>query len=358
MKKSVIAAAFAGIMFLSGCSGVSQDEYNSLIEENSKLKESSSSLESTSSETSTSETSNDTNSNNKELEEKFNTKCKNIVEQMFSLYNTLDYSIELTEPSVDYQNDNDCLSKIYVLKVNGNNEDQRFLMAFLDINSTDEYEYFQSAKKIINFVDENVLEICGRDQYMISINSTENGYTDISIYNKSSDVNIIYGNRAIQSAYSDRLKSMELFKDCDEQISLPGLIKFEDLPQDCVSYDITCEYKGKTLTHKWYKLDNGKDNHNYVTYIDDGTYDDMTDEELIFYAYISLFDEQNELNRYGNNFYFAYKSGENLACSITYYVSSAFSDLSSCRWIGEYERLNSHDYNIELLNILTGKAEE
>ncbi len=53
MKKSVMAAALAGVMLLSGCSGVSQDEYNSLLEENSKLKESSSS-ESTSSETSTS----------------------------------------------------------------------------------------------------------------------------------------------------------------------------------------------------------------------------------------------------------------------------------------------------------------
>lgn len=54
MKKSVLAAAIAGVMLLSGCSGVSQDEYNSLLEENSKLKESSSSSESTSSETSTS----------------------------------------------------------------------------------------------------------------------------------------------------------------------------------------------------------------------------------------------------------------------------------------------------------------
>lgn len=66
MKKLVLAAALAGIMLLSGCSGVSQDEYNSLLEENSKLKESSSSSESASSETSTSEasTSSSTESSN------------------------------------------------------------------------------------------------------------------------------------------------------------------------------------------------------------------------------------------------------------------------------------------------------
>lgn len=55
MKKSVLAA-LAAVMLLSGCSGVSQDEYNSLLEENSKLKESSRS-ENTSSEISTIETS-------------------------------------------------------------------------------------------------------------------------------------------------------------------------------------------------------------------------------------------------------------------------------------------------------------
>lgn len=44
MKKTVMAAVIAVVMLLSGCSGVSQDEYNSLLEENSKLKESNSSI--------------------------------------------------------------------------------------------------------------------------------------------------------------------------------------------------------------------------------------------------------------------------------------------------------------------------
>jgi len=37
MKKMVLAAALAGAMLLSGCSGVSQDEDNSLSKENSRL---------------------------------------------------------------------------------------------------------------------------------------------------------------------------------------------------------------------------------------------------------------------------------------------------------------------------------
>ncbi len=37
MRKSVFACALAAVMLLSGCSGVSQDEFNSLLEENSQL---------------------------------------------------------------------------------------------------------------------------------------------------------------------------------------------------------------------------------------------------------------------------------------------------------------------------------
>ncbi len=54
MRKSVLAAALAAVMLLSGCSGVSQEEYNSLLEENSILKESSSSSPSANSSSTTS----------------------------------------------------------------------------------------------------------------------------------------------------------------------------------------------------------------------------------------------------------------------------------------------------------------
>lgn len=44
MKKSVIAAVLAAVMLLSGCSGVSEESYNSVVAENSQLKEENSEL--------------------------------------------------------------------------------------------------------------------------------------------------------------------------------------------------------------------------------------------------------------------------------------------------------------------------
>ncbi len=49
MKKSVLAGMLAAVMLLSGCSGVSQDEYNSLLEEKARLETENSSLQSTNS---------------------------------------------------------------------------------------------------------------------------------------------------------------------------------------------------------------------------------------------------------------------------------------------------------------------
>lgn len=65
MKKLVMAAALAGVVLLSGCSGVSQDEYNSLVEENSRLQSENTSLQNNSSE----KTSNEENSTSKEDDE-------------------------------------------------------------------------------------------------------------------------------------------------------------------------------------------------------------------------------------------------------------------------------------------------
>lgn len=61
MKKSIIAAALAGVVLLSGCSNVSEESYNSVVAENEKLKSENTSLQaqysdSTSNSTSNSET--------------------------------------------------------------------------------------------------------------------------------------------------------------------------------------------------------------------------------------------------------------------------------------------------------------
>lgn len=46
MKKSILTAILAGVMLLSGCSGVSEESYNSVVAENTKLQSEKSSLES------------------------------------------------------------------------------------------------------------------------------------------------------------------------------------------------------------------------------------------------------------------------------------------------------------------------
>jgi len=82
MKKSVLAAALAGVMLLSGCSGVSQDEYNSLLEEKTKLETENSSLKSDNSklesESSTLKSENESlQAENSELQDKINEKEPN-----------------------------------------------------------------------------------------------------------------------------------------------------------------------------------------------------------------------------------------------------------------------------------------
>lgn len=351
MKKSVMAAALAGVMLLSGCSGVSQESSSSAIGENSSVQTDNGSS-STVTSSSANETSEGDTSDNKELEQKFDEKCEQLIEHFSSVMPNTQFN----EPSVQYENSDICVSKLYVLK-NDDYEDDRILMAFLDIYTDDEYEFFQTTKGFISFVEENVLEISGRNQFMISINPELDGASSISISCDDNGSSIIYADRSTRSAYSERLKSLDLLKECDEQLSLPGLVKFDDLPKNCISYDITCEYQGKTLTHKWYKLDDGKDDHNYVTYIDDGTYDDMTDEELLCYAYSALFDDQNELGTFSNKFYFTYKSGEEMVCSIYFYPSEFLRENTSCHWLGKYEHLNSNTLNIKLLNTLKGQTE-
>lgn len=46
MKKSILTAILAGVMLLSGCSGVSEESYNSVVAENERLKSENNSLKS------------------------------------------------------------------------------------------------------------------------------------------------------------------------------------------------------------------------------------------------------------------------------------------------------------------------
>ena len=283
----------------------------------------------------------------------FEKKCNDIMDLFLAYSQSSDFDVKLTAPNVNYQDDEHSLSKIYVASDTSDSEEDRVLIGFLDIYSEDEYQYFQILKRYIEFISENAIDISGGEQYFVYVNATSVGNMDIGINCNTYGASISYGDRHIKAAYSNRLKNMELFKDSDETIALMGLMKFEDLPKDTVSYDITAAYNDKAITHKWYSLDNGDDKV-FVTYIDDGTYANITDDELLYYAYNAVVDKQNELKSW-NYFYFAYKSGEPIGY-ISYYnaYTSQYSS-AYASWYGEYEHLNSAPANEYYLNQLNGQ---
>ncbi|MBE6890032.1 MAG: hypothetical protein E7485_08480 [Ruminococcaceae bacterium] len=327
MRKSILAMVLAAVLCFSGCSGNSS---------------------------SGGETSITQHVNREELKVGFEKKCDTLVNSFMTSSQSTDFDVKLTVPRVNYEDDAYSLSKIYVVSATGNDEDERALISFLDIYCEDEYQYFQTLKRYIEFISENAIDISGREQYIISVNATESGIVDIGITCSSYGASIVYGDRSIKSAYSSRLKNMELFKDSSESIAIRGLIKFEDLPSDVVSYDITVMYNDKAITHKWYSLDNDGDKV-FVTYIDDGTYDNLTDDELLYYAYSAVHDKQNELESL-NEFCFAHKSGE-LVGNISYFNHS-FGNVAYAHWSGQYEHLNSDPLNQSLLSELNGEKAE
>lgn len=284
----------------------------------------------------------------------FEKKCNDIMDLFLAYSQSSDFDVKLTAPNVNYQDDEHSLSKIYVASDTSDSEEDRVLIGFLDIYSEVEYQYFQILKRYIEFISENAIDISGGEQYFIYVNATSVGNMDIGINCNTYGASISYGDRHIKAAYSNRLKNMELFEDSNETIALTGLIKFEDLPNGTVSYDITAAYNNdKVIAHKWYSLDNGSDKV-FVTYIDDGTYANITDDELLYYAYNAVVDKQNELKSW-NYFYFAYKSGEPIGY-ISYYnaYTSQYSS-AYASWYGEYEHLNSAPANEYYLNQLNGE---
>lgn len=91
MKKQFIAAALAGTLLLSGCSGVSQESYNSVVAENEQLKSENSSLKSAN--TSLSE-------QNKENESFIETQKQEISDLNKKIQQQNDKSMETSEPIV------------------------------------------------------------------------------------------------------------------------------------------------------------------------------------------------------------------------------------------------------------------
>lgn len=321
MRKSIFIMVLAAILCFSGCSGnLSSGGETSITQP----------------------------TNTEELKTAFDKKCDTIANSFVASFQSTSFDVKITVPSVSYEDDAYSLSKIYVVSATGNGEDERALISFLDIYCEDEYQYFQTLKRYIEFISANAIDISGREQYIVNVNATDLGIVDIGITCDSYGVDIVYGDRHIKSAYSNRLKNMELLKDSSESIALRGLIKFEDLPSDVVPYDITVMCDDKAITHKWYSLDNDGDRV-FVTYIDDGAYDNITDDEFLYYAYSAVLDKQNELET-SNDFCFAYKSGE-LVGEISYYNYS-FGSSAYAYWGSPYEYLNSDPLNEQYLNHL------
>lgn len=344
MKKAILSAVLAAVLLVSGCSDVSQVSTN---ENSSDIENNLSTVEN-----------NATQTGNKEREQLFNDKCEQITKAFSdSIVNASDEVVQFNLSSIQYEVGNEYLSKLYTVK-GGKNNNYRCAFGFIDIYTTDEYEYFQIVKGFISFVNENALDLCGSNNFSIEVNGKVNGAGDIGVVYEKDYSSITYANRNIRSAYSERLKSIEILKDSREELTTLGLVNYEDVSKLYEPYEVSCEFQGKTLTHKWYKIEDDKDDSVFVTYIDDGTYDDMSDDELVFYAYsASTSPSHNIKNGSDVTAYFAYKSKPDIACSLHLNSSPILREYSYCSWSGDYERLNSNTYNKQFEMILKGKTD-
>lgn len=318
MKKVILALCLFTCALISGCSSASQNSVSTTSDDEATAPQS---------------------------EEDFYQKCANDVQALKLSMSSSGYDIKVKEPDVQYEGDSP--NKIYVLEADGADNKDRILVGYMDIYYDDEYKYFLSAKNFINYIKGNAIEISGSDQYWITINKGENGLSDIFLSHTENQNSIIYRDRSIRSAYSERFKSIDGFADYNESLALPGLLLFDDLPGNIQTFDVTVRYNNKDVTHKWYKVENGEHDINFVTYIDDGTYENVSDDELVYYAYNAIYDSELELSEYSfYDFYLANKSGE---VQFSLFYSPRYGDLSYAYWLNEYEQLNSNQLNKSLL---------
>lgn len=323
MKKTIFALCLCTCVLLSGCSSVLQSDISA--------------------------TSSGDEATTPQDEEDFYQKCDNDIQAFKQSMSGSGYDVKVKEPDVQYESEN--LNKIYVLEADGADSKDRILVGYMDIYYDDEYKYFLSAKDFINYIKENAIEISGSDQYLIAINKEENGLSDISLSHTENQNSIIYRDRNTRSAYSERFKSIDGFADYNESLTLPGLLLFDDLPGSTQVFDVTARYNDKDLTHKWYKVENGEHDINFVSYIDDGTYEDISDDELVYYAYNAIYDSGLELSEYSfYDFYLANKAGE---VQFSLFYSPRHGNLSYAHWLNQYEQMNSNQLNKSLLEELT-----
>lgn len=296
-------------------------------------------------------------------EENFDLKCKRVFEQL-SQNNSDFFKPEFDEASIQYQKGEIYLSKIYNLTPVDLNSGDKIgdvaAVAFLNVYSESEDEIFQTAIDFITFVEEKAPEISESSDFSVYIFFNDSERFDINITGGANDFGIVYSDKNVRSAYSEKFKAVPRFENCAEGVAFSGIIKYDAVSELYAPFDFSCDYEGKTLSHKWYKAEAPDGGFFFVTYIDDGSYDDMSDEELIYYAYKASRDPANYSEEEGsarNFYYFAYKSGYEMACVIACSLSNNSDKQNTCTWYGDYSRLSSNPLNLELLSGLFASFE-
>lgn len=170
MKKSLFAATLAGVMLLVGCSGVSQESYNSVVAENESLKSEKESLEVKS----------DATSENKDY---YKIVALNIVEYM-----SRDYSLEKTEnqDGVSWQIKNAITNgdiySVIICKVANDSEIARYVCAVSSsIQESAVYLTQHNVKGIVYVFEKSKGDVAATGVYSVESTNVDIDITSINI---------------------------------------------------------------------------------------------------------------------------------------------------------------------------------
>lgn len=182
MKKSILTAILAGVMLLSGCSGVSEESYNSVVAENEKLKSENSKLESKSN--SLQEENNTSNSDELKDEDYYKKIAINIVDCM-SKNLTLEHKEDLNGINWQIQNDksNGKVYSVVTCKATDNRKIAECICAVSNNITRSAFFLFQNnVEKIVYIFKNNESEISAIGLFIIDS-------TDVSIEISSVNIN-------------------------------------------------------------------------------------------------------------------------------------------------------------------------
>lgn len=381
MKKSIIVVLLTACLFLSGCSGVSQEDYNSLLEENDRLQEEYSSLQSQYEKLNIdynatydllksygeeiydlklqleaqaqSESSNDSTSSTTPEETK-------VYEDDFIKINYVGFGKGAKYPFQDrdclilsIENKTDTTFEFLPnsLALDGNDEGSlacyekispksKGKIYFLKMSDTDQYFKNRTPSKIsceLSVKDYSNIGVFGENNWWHKIS-----FVDIDIKDETSPINDTSDTETIPS--STFLPSIETDEATNNTNELP---LNEWLSYENTLNEMQDEYiLGENPGDKWYYRGSGL----FVTYIDDESYNNRADEDLITGAYTQM--SLNVIAHPDNIvplyiFEWVKKNGEIVANGFVT-VDENENILHTLEWNGEYSYLNSHPKQLEL----------